>query len=87
MNEKDSIELSRTNWERLRTMSDDEIDTSDIPPLTDEFFLNAKIRLPEGKVPLLLNVDQEIADWFRKQDGNLQHNLNDALRHYAETHQ
>lgn len=69
MNENDSIALSGTNWERLRTMSDDEIDTSDIPPLSDEFFQNAKIRFPPGKVPLLLNVDEEIADWFRRQDG------------------
>jgi hypothetical protein len=27
-------------------MTDDEIDTSDIPPLTEEFFARAKLRLP-----------------------------------------
>jgi len=27
---------SKTDWARIDAMSDDEIDTSDIPPLTDE---------------------------------------------------
>ena len=28
---------SKTDWSRIDAMTDDEIDTSDIPPLTDEF--------------------------------------------------
>jgi hypothetical protein len=37
---------SKTDWARIDAMSDDEIDTSDIPPITDEFFSNAKLRMP-----------------------------------------
>ena len=37
---------SRTDWARIDAMSDDEIDTSDIPPLTNEFFSKAKLRMP-----------------------------------------
>ena len=29
---------SETNWDKLDALSESEIDTSDIPPLTDEFF-------------------------------------------------
>jgi uncharacterized DUF497 family protein len=29
---------SKMNWEKVDTLTDDEIDTSDIPPLTEEFF-------------------------------------------------
>ena len=29
---------SDTNWDKLEALSETEIDTSDIPPLTDEFF-------------------------------------------------
>ncbi len=29
-------------------MTDDEIDTSDIPPLTEEFFVKATLRLPKA---------------------------------------
>lgn len=66
-------------------MSDEEIDTSDIPPLNDEFFQKAKLRLPEGKVPVLLSIDEEIAEWFRQQEGDFRVNLNNALRVYAES--
>jgi hypothetical protein len=37
---------SETDWARVDAMTDDEIDTSDIPPLTEEFFARAKLRLP-----------------------------------------
>ncbi len=37
---------SRTDWDRLASMKDDEIDYTDIPPLTDAFFDKATLRLP-----------------------------------------
>lgn len=37
---------SETDWTRLDRMTDEEIDTSDIPPLDDAFFASAKWRLP-----------------------------------------
>lgn len=67
-------------------MSDDEVDTSDIPLLEEEFFANAKLRLPKGKVPILLTIDEEIAEWFKNQKGDLGINLNNALRDYANSH-
>jgi len=86
MSEKDSTHTSATNWERLRTISDDDIDTSDIPPLGESFFANAKLRVPNGKVSVLLNLDEEIVDWYQKQGDNFQGLVNTALRDYAESH-
>src|SRR6185295_7173292 len=37
---------SRTDWKRVDEMTDEEIDTSDIPPQGDAFFARAKWRLP-----------------------------------------
>ena len=42
---------SETHWERLDTLSDNEIDTSDIPLMTEEDFARAKWRLPAGFRP------------------------------------
>jgi len=77
---------SETNWERLKTISDEEIDTSDISPLDESFFTEASVRIPKGKVSVLLNVDEEIADWYKKQGSDFQNLVNTALRDYAETH-
>ena len=51
---------SETNWERIDQMADEEIDTSDIPPLDDAFFANAELRLPKGKVPVVMSVDADV---------------------------
>ncbi len=67
-------------------MSDEEVDLSDIPALDDSFFSGAKLRLPEGKVPVLLNVDEELIEWYQSQGGSIQALLNTALRDYAESH-
>ena len=40
---------SETDWEYLENMTDDDIDYSDIPPLPDEFYQNATLRIPAKK--------------------------------------
>ena len=77
---------SETNWERIDQMTDAEIDTSDIPPLDDAFFANAKLRLPEGKVPVVMSVDADVFQWFKSQGSGYQNLINTALRLYAEEH-
>lgn len=67
-------------------MSDDEIDTSDIPPLDESFFANADLRMPEGKVSLILNADEDVIEWYQAQGGSFQGLLNAALRDYADSH-
>lgn len=49
MNEKNLPNQSETNWERLKTISDEEIDVSEIPALDESFFAEANLRLPQGK--------------------------------------
>ncbi len=39
---------SETDWARIDAMTDDEIDTSDIPPMTEDFFAKATLRLPKA---------------------------------------
>lgn len=77
---------SETNWERIDQMTDAEIDTSDIPPLDDAFFANAKLRLPKGKVPVVMSVDADVFQWFKSQGSEYQHLINAALRLYAKEH-
>jgi hypothetical protein len=52
-------DTSRTNWDRIDAMSDDEIDTSDIAPLTDEFFSKAKLRIPSSSDTVVVRIDSD----------------------------
>lgn len=82
MNDGGTPSTSRTDWERLATMQDDEIDYSDIPPLTDEFFAQAQLTLPNA-VPL----DPDILDWFKAQGRDYTTQINRVLREYMALHQ
>jgi hypothetical protein len=50
MNVRDLKKKSETDWARVDRMTDDEIDTSDIPPLDDAFFERAIKVLPRARV-------------------------------------
>ncbi len=52
---------------KVEAMIDEEIDTSDILPLDEAFFANAKLRLPKGKVPVVISVDADVMAWFKAQ--------------------
>jgi hypothetical protein len=46
-------------------MSDEEIDTSDIPSLSDEFFEKAQLRMPKSPVKIMVKVDLETYSTWR----------------------
>jgi len=55
---------SKTNWDRLAKIEDQDIDTSDIPELGDDFFQNAELRVPVKK-PVTLRLDADVLEWFK----------------------
>jgi uncharacterized protein (DUF4415 family) len=67
-------------------MNDSEIDTSDIAPLDDDFFDRASLNMPEGKSAVLLNVDNDILEWFKSQESEFNRLVNTALRDFVDSH-
>jgi uncharacterized protein (DUF4415 family) len=83
-------ETSQTDWERLKTLQDDEIDLSDTPELTPEMFAHAIVRqglkTSPRKSQLTLRLDQDVLDWFRQQGQGYQTQINALLRAYMDAH-
>lgn len=77
---------TKTNLDRFDALTDEMIDTSDIPHLTEDFFTSANWRMPKDKVKVLVEVEPEVAQWFKAQGKNYQRLLADALRHFAQEH-
>ena len=67
-------------------MTDEEIDTSDIPPLGEKFFANARLRMPRGKVAVTVSVEKEVVDWYQAQGEESRALMSAALKIYAEAH-
>jgi hypothetical protein len=66
-------------------MNDEDIDYSDIPPLTDEFFENATLRIPAAQARNLIQLDAEVIAWFREQSAEYKTTINSVLRRYIES--
>lgn len=77
---------SRTDWSRIDAMTDDDIDTSDIPPLTDDFFSKAKLRMPSSSMAkVAVRIDSETLAWFQSKGEEAERHMAAALRIYAES--
>ncbi|MEN6577909.1 MAG: BrnA antitoxin family protein [Phycisphaerales bacterium] len=86
MRRTNTTKESRTDWQRLATTPDTEIDTSEVPELDKDFFRHAKIRMPEAKQMVSLRLDSDVLDWFKRQGKGYQTRINAVLRAYTEAH-
>ncbi len=70
MNETNMSNSSKTNWERIDALTDDMIDTSDIPPLSESFFARAAWRKPQPPIAVTIHLDPDVLLWFKAQGLN-----------------
>ena len=84
MNGNDLKKDTQTDWERVDAMTDEDIDTSDIPPLDESFFAKAKIRQPRRKESITIRLDSDVLAWYRSLGKGYQTHINAILRTYME---
>lgn len=71
---------------RIQSIRDEDIDYSDIPPLTDDFFAHAKrfheLHRPQEatKQEVTLRIDADILAWLKQSGTSYQTRLNEILR-------
>lgn len=80
---------SRTDWERLRQMSEEEIERGakedpDSPLLDEEWFRTARLVVPTGeKTRITIRLDEDIVDYFKQEGDGYQTRINDVLKAYV----
>lgn len=88
MKENAMSNTSKTDWARIDAMTDEDIDTSDIPPLTDEFFERAKLRLPSSETATVsVRITPETLAWFQSKGEEADDHMAAALQIYAQAQQ
>lgn len=91
MNKPNTSKKSQTDWTRIDAMTDDEIDYSDIPPITEEMFKNGILRKGFKPIPNKnqenFPIDRDIIEYFKSLDFNYPAKINQLLREYMEAHQ
>ena len=86
MSESDMNNSSETNWAMIDSLTDEEIDRSELPPLDESFFARATWRMPEGQATIAVPVDPDLLAWFQAQGSECEQRIIAALRIYAEAH-
>jgi uncharacterized protein (DUF4415 family) len=81
--EKNTKRRPRTDWKRVDSLRDEDIDYSETPELGADFFARAII-WPGPKKQITLRVDPDVLLFFRKQGKGYQSTMNAVLRKYVE---
>ena len=79
--------ISKERLEQIESISDKEIDYTDIPETDEAFWAKAELRLPQVKKGVYLRIDQDLLDWLKRQGPGYQTRINAILRSYMETHE
>ena len=90
MKKKATSKKSQTDWARVDTMRDEDIDFSDTSEISPDMFARAIVRKGLKTVPhkaqLTLRIDNDVVEWFKKQGRGYQTHINALLRAYMEEH-
>ena len=74
----------QTDFEALAAMTDDDIDCSDIPEMTDEEIANAEWFIEGGdRETILLSFDKFVLEYFRAKGNGYREDMNAALKDYV----
>ena len=84
MSAKDMKKSSRTDWNRIDSLKDEDIDTSEVRSLDESFFAEAEIRMPAAKPSITIRLDPDVLEWFKNQGSGYQTRINAVLRKYVE---
>ena len=80
----------RTNWAKLRNMSDAAIHAAleadpDATPTDEDFWKTADVVMPRHKKVVTIRLDADVVEWFRQERG-YQTRINAILHAYMKAH-
>jgi uncharacterized protein (DUF4415 family) len=73
---------SKTDWARLDSMKDEEIDTSDSPEWDAAMFANARLLLPEPQKTISIRLENDLIEWYKSLGKGYQTRMKAVLRLY-----
>ncbi|MFY9260043.1 MAG: BrnA antitoxin family protein [Gallionella sp.] len=76
--------LQHAELSAVAAMSDESIDYSDAPELTDAFWQLVKQPIAEHKTQVTLRIDSDVIDFFKHTGKRYQTRINAVLRAYVE---
>jgi uncharacterized protein (DUF4415 family) len=82
----------RTDLERVRAQTDEDIeravasDPDAAPLMGKDWWKEARVVLPDPKVPVSVRLDRDVLEWFKDQGPRYQSRINAVLRAFMDAH-
>ena len=74
----------KTNWAKVDALTDEEIDYSDSPEITEETFKLMYKYEPKKKISVNLRMDKDIVDFFKEHSQKYQTKINEVLAAFVQ---
>jgi uncharacterized protein (DUF4415 family) len=88
VSKRSTSKASRTDWQRIDALRDEDIDLSESPEITPEMFARAIVRKGLKPVPakrqVTLRLDSDVLEWFKAQGPGYQTRIGLLLRAYMD---
>jgi len=72
--------ISKERLAEIEAIRDEDIDYSDIPEADENFWKNAKLRMPEPKKGIYVRLDTDVLEWLKASGPGYQTRMNAMLR-------
>lgn len=84
----DELGKGRTDWERVDSLTDEEIEKAvaedpDQELLDEEWFRKAELVVPGEKKKITMRVDRDVLDYFKRKGRGYQTRMNAVLKAYV----
>ncbi|MFH1309522.1 MAG: BrnA antitoxin family protein [Candidatus Omnitrophota bacterium] len=80
---KEKRKNSKTDYKRIDSRKDKDVDYSDIKELDGKFWEKAELVLPHPKVKVTIRLDPQIIVWFKNKGDHYQTRINAVLKSYV----
>ncbi len=79
------MSISKKRLKEIEAISDDDIDYSDIPEATGDFWRRAQLQMPRPKKGVYVRLDADVVEWLKSKGKGYQTRMNAMLRALMES--
>jgi uncharacterized protein (DUF4415 family) len=79
------MNVSKKRLKEIETIPDEDIDYSDIPEATEDFWRRAELQMPRPKKAVYVRLDADVVEWLKSKGKGYQTRMNAMLRALMES--
>jgi uncharacterized protein (DUF4415 family) len=79
------MRISKKRLKEIESIQDNDIDYSDIPEASEDFWRRTEMQMPQPKKGVYVRLDVDVVDWLKSKGKGYQTRMNAMLRALMES--